>query len=262
MRKVLISLIVCFALILTAFFVVKGSDRLKIHGIMDLSEKNEEVDKTISNLSKVISSDYTTQYSQLKSSADSLVEHKTEYENQYVLSQTGEQSYANGREKYDIDFLWTVIGNYAKDEGVTIQIDVTKTGVSEDLYNLNFSVNGSYIGITNFIYDIENNSKLGFKIDNFVMTASTDNIYSQFVCKGIPIKLGNLDTTTQNPNTTDNTNTTNNTKTMDNTNTTNDTTNSTNETNNTNNTNATNTDEVNSTNTTNAANTSSNESDN
>ena len=86
-------------------------------------------------------------------------------------------------QKYEIESLWVKIGNHAKSEGVVMKMDLLR-GTGDDNYNLNFTVNGSYIGITNFISNIENDSQLGFKIENFSMvpSSSTTDLQATFTC--------------------------------------------------------------------------------
>ena len=236
MRKILISVLVCLMLIGTAFFMVNGMAKIKVEGFKGIDEKNTQIDNKIGELSNVISVTYEGSNSNLKKTANTLIDSKTEYENQSALSSLNSSSYASRLEGYDIDYLWTRLGNYAKEEAVIIKIDVTAGGVSSNLYNLNFSVRGSYVGATNFIYDIENDSKLGFKIDNFKMTADINAVVTAtFTCQDIPLNVGNLEkadsnkegenTTNQNTNTNSNkantTNTTSNNTTSNTTSNTN-----------------------------------------
>ena len=169
MRIIIISIIVALLLIGSAFFMVNGISDVGIIGIKGLNEKNNTIEQKISELSNVISVTYVNTESNLKSTANTLQASKTEYENQAILSNSNSPSYASKLEKYDIDYLWTKLGNYAKDENVVIKIELVSGGASQNLYNLNFTVTGDYMDTTNFIYDIENDSKLGFKIDEFKM---------------------------------------------------------------------------------------------
>ena len=200
MRKILISVLVCLLLIGSAFFMVNGTSKLNIKGIKGLDEKNSQVEQKISDLSNVISVTFTNTESNLKRTANTLQDTKTEYENQSALSDTQNPSYVSQLETYDIDYLWTKLGNYARDEKVVIKIELVSGGARSNLYNLNFTANGDYVNITNFIYDIENDSKLGFKIDEFKMSASGEggNLTATFVCKEIPIKVGAIDQTSSN----------------------------------------------------------------
>lgn len=248
MRKILMGILVCLLLIGTAFIMVKGLQKPIINGFMDIDEKNAIIDQKNAKLSTIISQDFTTAEAALKTEATKLTNSKTEYENQAILSRTNGSSYASGLEAYDIDYLWTRIGNYAKSENVIIKIDVTATnGASANLYNMNFTVNGTYVDIIDFIYDIENDSKLGFKIDNFKMVSTTSDagsldisglehyfivnydtknqssntVIASFSCLDIPIKVVNVEKSetnkegseTSNTSESGNTNTTNNTNT-------------------------------------------------
>ena len=77
-----------------------------------------------------------------------------------TISTGDEVKQATQFQKYEIESLWVKIGNHAKSEGVVMKMDLLR-GTGDDNYNLNFTVNGSYIGITNFISNLENDSQLG-----------------------------------------------------------------------------------------------------
>ena len=236
MRKVLISILVALMLIGSCFFMVNGLAKMNIKGAKGIDEKNTEVENKISELSNVISVTYAGAEAELKQASNKLIDSKTEYENQAALSNSNNSSYASKLETYDIDYLWTKLGNYAKDENVVIKIEVTSGSASSNLYNLNFTVTGTYVGTTDFIYDIENDSKLGFKIDSFKMIAgSGTEVVGSFVCQDIPISVGSIENSAEE--TTDKNSTTNANNTSSKTNTTNST--SKTNTNNTTNTSAT-----------------------
>ena len=222
MRKVLIGILVCLMLIGSCFFMVNGFKAINIKGAKGIDEKDTQIENKINELSTVISSKYTSALSDLKQASNKLIDSKTEYENQAALSNSNSSSYISKLETYDIDYLWTKLGNYAKDENVVIKIEVTSGGASSNLYNLNFTVTGSYVGTTDFIYDIENDSKLGFKIDNFKMV-SGDNaeVIGAFVCQDIPLSVGNIEKSFEETN---DENTSSENKTSSNTNTTTNTT--------------------------------------
>ena len=224
MRKILLSIIVCGFLIATAFFMVNGLQKINTQGFKGIDEKNTIIEEKIANLENIINVTYANTLSNLKSAANTLSKSKTEYEAKAIALNSENTGYASHLEPYDIDYLWTKLGNYAKDENVVIKIDVTVSGVSSKLYDLNFTVNGDYVNTTDFIYDIENDSKLGFRIDNFKMVASTDNVLqATFTCADIPIDLKKIDASSNTYQSTDTTTTTNET----NTNTTNSSANTT-----------------------------------
>ena len=77
----------------------------------------------------------------------------------------------------------------------------TSGGQSADgrkMYDLNFTAEGAYIGIAYFLADLQDDSFLEFKIENFALTKgeSTENLKATFVVKDIPIKIDNLSTDT------------------------------------------------------------------
>ena len=194
MRKILIGVLVALMLIGLIFFMVNGFTKINIKGVRGIDEKDTQINDKITDLSNISSVKYKEAESNLKQAAAKLIDVKTEYENQAALSNSNSSSYASKLETYDIDYLWTKLGNYAKDENVVIKIDVTAGGASSNLYNLNFTVTGTYVGTTDFIYDIENDSKLGFKIDEFKMIAGNGTeVTGTFVCQDIPISVGNIE---------------------------------------------------------------------
>ena len=194
MRKVLISVLVGLMIIGSCFFVVNGFTRIKVYGAKGIDQKDTIIEEKISELSDIISITYVGAESNLKQATNKLIDSKTEYENQAALSNSNSSSYASKLEAYDIDYLWTKLGNYAKDENVVIKIEVTAGSASSNLYNLNFTVTGTYVGATDFIYDIENDTKLGFKIDNFKMTSGSQvEVVETFSCLDIPLSVGNIE---------------------------------------------------------------------
>ena len=70
--------------------------------------------------------------------------------------------------KYKNDYLWTKIGSYATKNGVELQTNVTSSssGIPAQ-YDISFTTIGEYLSTSEFIYAIENDSNLGFKIENF-----------------------------------------------------------------------------------------------
>ena len=110
-----------------------------------------------------------------------------------------------------IEFLLVRIENHAKSEGVAMNMVVTRSSSgAENVYNLNFTATGSYVGIEEFITDIEDDSRLGYKIEEFKMNSSSENgdtVQATFVCKDIKIE-GISSNSSSTANTTDMTDTT------------------------------------------------------
>lgn len=228
MKKLLILILIVLVLILTIITIVNGLEigDLAIWGIRTIQDENADLEDTITEATKLASSTFPATVSEVNASMNELEEQKTKYEDMVAVSSSSDVESASQLSNYTLDFLWAEIGTHATSEGVNIDISLTTGTGGTDVYNLNFTVVGSYVGISEFVRDIEDDSDLAFKIEQFSMGvgSSTSSLRATFVCQNIPIEgISSIDTTTS---TTENT--TNSTNTTNTTNTTNSTTNTTN----------------------------------
>lgn len=238
MKKLLILILITLLLILTMFIGIKGVTigKIEILGIQGIQAKNSELDSKIQDAAKLVEKTYAQTISEVNSNAKKLKEEKQNYQDMTAISSDGETQAVNQIEKYEIETLWVKLGNHATSEGVVMKMDVTSgSSGAQDSYNLNFTVTGGYVQIEDFISSIENDSTLGFKIEEFKMAPSGNDLQATFVCKDIPIKQVSSTTTVTQNTTTDGNNTAN-TNTAGNITTDNNTANATNNTNTTNNT--------------------------
>ena len=246
MKKLLILILIALVCILTIYTIVYGLKigNFSIWGIEKMQNENTELDKMVTQATRLAKSTLPEKISEVNASMKALEEQKTIYKDMAGVSSSGDVEKASQLSNYTLDFLWTEIGTHATSEGVSIDIALTVGTGGENVYDLNFITVGSYIGICEFIRDIEDDSDLAFKIEQFSIKAgeSTSLLRATFICKNIPIEgISSIDTKTDDvtgENETNETNTTN--------------TNTTNSTNHTNNT--MNVTKSNSTNTTNTAN--------
>lgn len=238
MKKLLILILITLLLILTMFIGIKGVTigKIEILGIQGIQAKNSELDSKIQDAAKLVEKTYAQTISEVNSNAKKLKEEKQNYQDMTAISSDGETQAVNQIEKYEIETLWVKLGNHATSEGVVMKMDVTSgSSGAQGSYNLNFTVTGGYVQIEDFISSIENDSTLGFKIEEFKMAPSGNDLQATFVCKDIPIKQVSSTTTVTQNTTTDGNNTAN-TNTAGNNTTDNNTANATNNTNTTNNT--------------------------
>lgn len=238
MKKLLILILITLLLILTMFIGIKGVTigKIEILGIQGIQAKNSELDSKIQDAAKLVEKTYAQTISEVNSNAKKLKEEKQNYQDMTAISSDGETQAVNQIEKYEIETLWVKLGNHATSEGVVMKMDVTSgSSGAQDSYNLNFTVTGGYVQIEDFISSIENDSTLGFKIEEFKMAPSGNDLQATFVCKDIPIKQVSSTTTVTQNTTTDGNNTAN-TNTAGNNTTDNNTANAVNNTNTTNNT--------------------------
>lgn len=224
MKKLLISILIALLLILSIFIAINGLNvgKIEVLGIRGINQKNSELDQKIQQATQLSTIDYQKAVDEVEENSKKLTEEKKNYEDIALLNTDSEGQATAQIQKYEVEALWVKLGNHATSEGATMKMDIVKgSSTSENMYDLNFTVNGSYISIIDFISDIENDSTLGFKIENFHMSGSGDSLQATFVCKEISIidvNESQVDTGTNNNNTTNST--TNSTNNTDSTNTT------------------------------------------
>ena len=229
MKKLLILILIALLLALCGFIAIQGVSlgSVKILGIREMQDKNADLEEKIQEATSLVQKDYASAKNQVEQSSETYETTKKDYEDKVIISEGGEIEELS--KPYDIETLWVRIGNHAKRQGVVMNMNVGPSTTGADgTYDLDFTVTGTYICITDFISAIENDSTLGFKIEEFKMGPSGSDLQATFTCKDISINKDELNTSTVM--TTQNTNTANTT----NTNTTNNTTNSSNATNSTN----------------------------
>ena len=235
MKKLLILILIALLLALAGIVAFNGVEigSVEILGIRGIQDRSAELDEKIQEAGKLAQKDYQQAVKDVEDNSKKLQDTKQEYEEMTAISSASDVESAAQLETYEIETLWVKLGNHATNEGTTMKMDVTKgSNTTQNTYNLNFTVNGSYISITDFISDIENDDTLGFKIEGFKMvpSGSDSNLQATFVCKDIAIKEITETTPTTTTSTTNTSNTTNGTNSSNSTNTTN-TANTTNTTN-------------------------------
>lgn len=249
MKKLLILILIGLLLILSIFTILKGVNigKIEIFSINTIQEKSKQLDEKIQEASKIADKDYNQAIEDINENTKKLKQQKASYEEMTQIGEDGEVQNATQIERYEIETLWVKLGNHATSEGATMKMDILQgsTG-AENAYNLRFTVTGTYISIVDFISDIENDTTLGFKIEEFRMipSGSDSSLEATFVCKDITIKdlnssnTGGTTVTNNVQSTTNNTNASTNSANANNNNTANSNANTNSAGNNTNNTNS------------------------
>lgn len=189
MRKLIISIILAVLIYLTYDMVIGGSgdfnsvnyEKLKQEkSILDLAEKTLAIKNT---------QEYAEKKNLLSQSVTLYNQKKSEYED--LLSEQQSVAY-DSTDLYDIDFLWTQIGNYATNNGIVLKFDVLEAdaGITEStdytVCDLDFSIVGSYISVTEFIYDIEDDDRFEFEICEFAMLRPEKSEITELFPDGTP----------------------------------------------------------------------------
>ena len=249
MRKTLIMIVIIILLTIIGFLIFNSISfgGFRILGIKGLSEADKELDSSIQTLTRLSSTGYQEALKEVSNSAKKYNKTKEEYDEFVAVSKNNELG-VNQIQKYEIEYLWTRIGTHASKENVVIKLEVEANATSSvtGCYDLKFTATGGYVNVTDFIYDIENDSTLGFKIEKLKMTPQGDSVQTTFTCSNIAInidpslltkkeKTEDTDNNEENNNDSNtnstNTNSTNTNTAGNNTNSSNTTTNTTNSTN-------------------------------
>lgn len=218
MKKILIGVLIVLLVVMACFTIFKGISigSFQVLSVEQIQEENNNLEQEITQTETLMYSTYNSQIEQLEKSVSNLLEAKEEYKDLENVSTEGELKEATKKETYKIEYLWTRIGSHATAEGVILKLDVQTGDTGEtDVKNLAFTVTGNYIAIINFVTAIEDDSELGFKIDNFKIVPGTDTNGRQatFTVKNVRIKQESTTKGTTSLNSANNnvTNTTNNT---------------------------------------------------
>lgn len=210
MRKVTLSIILIL-LIVGCYQVLFGNVpflREYVASVSELKASSKRLNTQLAQLEK--SSDY--EFAEKKKELSKVIEDyrtsKQDYEQ--VVSQfsteTAEtllQIQENSlKDIYDVDFLWTIVGNYATEEGINLKFDVVKNTTSASSLNntstnyvvcdLQFIITGNYINLTDFIYDLEDDDRLNFEINDFDMQKSGNDLQVTLNVREIKINADNF----------------------------------------------------------------------
>ena len=197
MKKILIIILIVLLGTLAYHTIFEGLTigNTTILSAKQIMDKNDQLTKEISNIETLMHSSYPAKKEELNKSIETMKAAKEEYEDLASISTEGELSQANKEETYKQQFLWTKIGRYATQEGVTLTFSITSgnTGNPQDK-NLLFDVSGSYFAIVNFISAIEDDNELNFRIEDFKMVPGSDqnNRQATFNAKNVRIEQDNI----------------------------------------------------------------------
>lgn len=174
MRKVLIlAILVAFAWFsYTAISTGATFGKISVENYVYIQDKSKELDLRIDELTDKTTTQFDTKKATLDESIKSYKQVKEEFEE---LEEAQKEIAISSVDLFNIDFLWTIIGNYATEEEVLLQFDVVESVAKKSdtanylMCDLQFNVTGDYTDVTKFIYDIEDDDRLKFEINDFKM---------------------------------------------------------------------------------------------
>ena len=193
MKNILRVILTVLVTILVIVLMVKGLSigSLKIYSISGIIEENKKLDEEIDALNKLKNEDYKKAMDNLNDSAKKLTTAKQSYLDEASISTDSEIKEATISQNYSMEYLWNKVGTYATEEGLKLKWDVQSAESGK--YTLSFTITGTYISIINYVYDIENDSDLGFTILNFKISGS-DELTATFSVNDVAIKSESIST--------------------------------------------------------------------
>lgn len=210
MRKVVLT-IVLLVLLFGCYEVVfneASAVRKYVASVSQLEMASRKLDTQLAQLEKSSDTDYAQKKKELTKIIENYRTTKQEYE-QVVSELSGQTADAlikmqesELKDIYDVDFLWTIIGNYATEEGINLKFDVNRnvssasslnnTSTNYVICDLQFVITGKYINLADFIRDMEDDDRLNFEINDFDMQKSGSDLQVTLTVREIKINSDNL----------------------------------------------------------------------
>ena len=205
MRKLVLSILL-IALLFGCYQVIFGNSeviRKYIPSMSQLETSSKKLNTQLAGLENSSSTEFEQQKQQLTKIIEEYRNTKQEYDQ--VVSQFSAETAATLeslqqselKDIYDSDFLWTICGNYATEEGIDLTINFVKntssvsslsnTSTNFTICDLNFIIKGNYINLTDFIHDLEMDDRLGFEINDFDMQKSSSDLQVTLTVKEVKI---------------------------------------------------------------------------
>lgn len=199
MKDILITVISILLTVVIIICMVKGLavGSFRILSISNIKQESLNLDNEVDELNNLKNVTYKKKIDDLQTATKYLTTAKQKYLDLASVSSDEEIQEANLEQTYAMEFLWNKVGSYATKEGVTLKWDVSSTGVNNK-YTLNFTTTGSYVGVISYIYALENDSDLAFRIENFKMTASGENVTATFTVNNVAIKAETISSASSN----------------------------------------------------------------
>ena len=208
MKKILLAILTTLLIVLTYIVLARSITiaGFKIESISDIRTASENLNKDANKANSLVDETYPKEMISLEEAIKNLKIAKQKYESKNIYNANENELGAIHVDTYKIHFLWTRLGNYRKDRGVkSLNLDLKSTQ-SSDVYDLEFTLIGTYSSIIEFLYDIEGDEELNFEPRNFVITSDlTTTTTTQTNTIINTNSLGNVNTTKN----TNNTNTNN-----------------------------------------------------
>ena len=201
MKRRLINSLIFILVLMLVILIGLGlkSNSFGIESYISLEKKSLEISKQIEELEKKSKESFEEKKKGLLDLTEKYENEKLKYETRSKNLKVGIEEIKTSFDLYDIDFLWTIIGNYATEEGIILKLDVSKVSENKGfldadyiLCDLLFTISGTYLSLIDFIYDLEDDERLNFEINDFSLSKVNENLEAKFIIKSVPINRKNL----------------------------------------------------------------------
>lgn len=207
-RKILLSAILIL-LIFGCYEVMFGTNQIvreKVASISQLRTSSEELNKAAAILERATSTEYNAKKEELSKAIKEYNSSKDEYDELVPEADTDSVvgiAETDLKDIYNVDFLWTIVGNYATENGINLKFDINKNTTSASslqnsstsnyvVCDLKFLITGKYINLADFIKDLEDDDRLSFEINDFNMQKSGEDLQVTLTVKEIKINADDL----------------------------------------------------------------------
>ena len=136
MRKIVFLLIMVLAIVGCYIVSVEGvqSNLIQIASYDEVKAANKQLDTQISELNRKNTTEYESKRTALTTAVKNYKDKKEKYEAlaptvQETDEQEPEETTTSNTKPYDVDFLWTIVGNYATETGISIDVTFTFCGI-------------------------------------------------------------------------------------------------------------------------------------
>ena len=178
MKKTLTFILIVLLVVLAVMIVVSGLKigNFQILSIKQLKNENIELDNKIMAATTVTQTTYPTELSKFEEQINKLQNSKKRYEELIAKTSDSDYELATREEKYKLEYLYFQLGEIAKKNDVDLKIVIsTSSSGVEGLYDVTLLTSyeapvtdeSGYVKITDFIYEVENDPTLGFKVEDF-----------------------------------------------------------------------------------------------
>ncbi len=198
MRKILLSIVIVILMLIIYIMLFEGINifGFRILSVSQMQDENSNLDTQLNQVSILTSVTYPKALTDLTDSTKQLLIAKEEYADLLQYSSNEQIDSASQLDRYEMEYLWTKIGNHATKNGIILKFEVkTSSTGTPNQYDLHFLATGQYVSISEFVEALENDSSLSFKIENFTIRPNqenTENLQATFMVRDISINIDRL----------------------------------------------------------------------